>query len=114
MIRVDASVAPRRSLIAGAAVAAAVRIGQVGVAGRHRRTRHDRARTVHGRQRIRRRDGTDRFDRDRLDRIGNGVETAPPTIAPTTTESPLADLPDCPTDALDEAIGPVEITFWHA
>ena len=26
---------------------------------------------------------------------------------------PLADLPDCPTDALDEATGPVEITFWH-
>ncbi len=40
--------------------------------------------------------------------------TAPATIAPTTTESPLADQPDCPTGALDEASGPVEITFWHA
>jgi sn-glycerol 3-phosphate transport system substrate-binding protein len=39
--------------------------------------------------------------------------TAPATIAPTTTESPLADQPDCPTGALDEATGPVEITFWH-
>ncbi|MET0910783.1 MAG: hypothetical protein ABWZ99_15055, partial [Ilumatobacteraceae bacterium] len=41
------------------------------------------------------------------------TDTAPATIAPTTTVAPLADLPDCPTGALDEADGPVEITFWH-
>jgi sn-glycerol 3-phosphate transport system substrate-binding protein len=33
--------------------------------------------------------------------------------APTTTQAPLAQFPDCPTDALDDATGPVEITFWH-
>ena len=37
--------------------------------------------------------------------------TAP---APTTTVAPLADQPPCPVDALDEAGGPVQITFWHA
>ena len=26
---------------------------------------------------------------------------------------PLEQFPDCPTDALDDAGGPVEITFWH-
>ncbi len=41
------------------------------------------------------------------------ADTTPATIAPTTTEAPLADLPDCPTDALDDASGPVDITFWH-
>ena len=44
---------------------------------------------------------------------GSTADTTPATIAPTTTESPLADLPACPTDALDDASGPVEITFWH-
>lgn len=39
--------------------------------------------------------------------------TIPPTLASTTTVAPLAELPDCPTDALDGADGPVEITFWH-
>lgn len=34
-------------------------------------------------------------------------------VAPTTTQAPLAQFPDCPTDALDDAAGPVEITFWH-
>lgn len=34
-------------------------------------------------------------------------------VAPTTTQAPLAQFPDCPTDALDGAAGPVEITFWH-
>jgi sn-glycerol 3-phosphate transport system substrate-binding protein len=33
------------------------------------------------------------------------------TASPTTT--PLADLPACPTGALDGADGPVEITYWH-
>lgn len=34
------------------------------------------------------------------------------TLAPTTTV-PLDTLPDCPTDALASADGPVEISFWH-
>ncbi len=38
------------------------------------------------------------------------AETA---VASTTTQAPLAQFPDCPTDALDGADGPVEITFWH-
>jgi sn-glycerol 3-phosphate transport system substrate-binding protein len=43
-------------------------------------------------------------------------ETLPPvdtTIAPTTTAAVLDSLPDCPTDALATATGPVELTFWH-
>ena len=40
-------------------------------------------------------------------------ESAEPTVGPTTTIAPLADLPPCPVDALDAADGPVEITFWH-
>ena len=35
------------------------------------------------------------------------------TLAPTTTVAPLADLPDCPTEALDAVDGPVDIVFWH-
>ena len=35
------------------------------------------------------------------------------TAAPTSTVAPLAGLPPCPTDALDGAEAPVEITFWH-
>lgn len=36
------------------------------------------------------------------------------TEAPSTTvATPLADLPGCPTDALDAVTSPVEITFWH-
>jgi sn-glycerol 3-phosphate transport system substrate-binding protein len=27
--------------------------------------------------------------------------------------APLADFPGCPTDALDSATGPIDITFWH-
>ncbi len=38
-------------------------------------------------------------------------DTAP---APNTTQAPLAEFPECPTDALAEADGVVEITFWHA
>ena len=34
-------------------------------------------------------------------------------LASTTTQAPLEQFPDCPTDALDGADGPVEITFWH-
>jgi sn-glycerol 3-phosphate transport system substrate-binding protein len=43
-------------------------------------------------------------------------ETLPPidtTIAPTTTAALLDTLPDCPTEALAAATGPVELTFWH-
>ncbi len=43
-------------------------------------------------------------------------ETLPPvdtTIAPTTTAALLDTLPNCPTDALAAAGGPVELTFWH-
>jgi sn-glycerol 3-phosphate transport system substrate-binding protein len=36
------------------------------------------------------------------------------TAMPTTTVAPLADLPPCPTEALDDAAGPVEVLFWHA
>jgi len=38
--------------------------------------------------------------------------TAPPTVPPTTV-APLDEYPPCPTDALDAAAGPVEITYWH-
>lgn len=34
-------------------------------------------------------------------------------LASTTTVAPLAQFSDCPTDALESATGPVEITFWH-
>jgi sn-glycerol 3-phosphate transport system substrate-binding protein len=43
-------------------------------------------------------------------------ETLPPldtTIAPTTTAAILDTLPNCPTEALATATGPVELTFWH-
>ena len=43
-------------------------------------------------------------------------ETVPPidsTIAPTTTAALLDTLPNCPTEALAAATGPVELTFWH-
>jgi sn-glycerol 3-phosphate transport system substrate-binding protein len=40
--------------------------------------------------------------------------TPPPTtVPPTTTTTPLASLPPCPVDALDDADGPVELLFWH-
>ncbi|MEP6297523.1 MAG: extracellular solute-binding protein, partial [Ilumatobacter sp.] len=32
--------------------------------------------------------------------------------APPTTVTPLADLPPCPVDALDDATGPIEVTMW--
>jgi sn-glycerol 3-phosphate transport system substrate-binding protein len=43
-------------------------------------------------------------------------ETLPPTtttIPPTTTTTPLEALPPCPTDALPDSRGPVELVFWH-
>ncbi len=44
------------------------------------------------------------------------VASLPPgdtTPGPTTTASPLDSLPECPTAALADATGPVNITFWH-
>ena len=35
------------------------------------------------------------------------------TVAESTTSIAVDTLPDCPTDALADAAGPVEITFWH-
>ena len=42
-------------------------------------------------------------------------DTAPAetALASTTTVAPLAQFPGCPTGALADAAGPVEITFWH-
>lgn len=43
-------------------------------------------------------------------------QTLPPpatTIAPTTTAAVLDTLPDCRTDALASATGPIQLTFWH-
>ena len=43
-------------------------------------------------------------------------ETLPPldtTIAPTTTAALLDTLPNCPTEALATATGPIDLTFWH-
>ena len=45
--------------------------------------------------------------------VGETLPPADTTIAPTTTAAPLDTLPDCPTDALADASGPVELTFWH-
>ena len=42
------------------------------------------------------------------------VESPDDTAASTTTQAPLAEFPQCPTDALADADGVVEITFWHA
>lgn len=42
--------------------------------------------------------------------------TDPPATsepAATTTVAPLAEQPPCPVDALDDADGPVAVTFWH-
>ncbi len=43
-------------------------------------------------------------------------DAAPTTSEPaaTTTVAALAEQPPCPVDALDDADGPVAITFWHA
>jgi sn-glycerol 3-phosphate transport system substrate-binding protein len=45
--------------------------------------------------------------------VGVTLPSAETTIAPTTTAAPLDSLPNCPTDALAAAAGPVELTFWH-
>jgi sn-glycerol 3-phosphate transport system substrate-binding protein len=42
-----------------------------------------------------------------------GSDPEETAVASTTTQAPLAQFPDCPTDALDGADGTVEITFWH-
>jgi sn-glycerol 3-phosphate transport system substrate-binding protein len=47
---------------------------------------------------------------DTTDSVVDGADT---TALPTTTVAPLADLPPCPTDALDDVDGPVDIVFWH-
>jgi len=49
------------------------------------------------------------------DKATTTVSLAPgdTTAGPTTTASPLESLPDCPTDALAAATGPIEITMWH-
>jgi sn-glycerol 3-phosphate transport system substrate-binding protein len=73
-------------------------LGRVGA--RHRPGGDDRP--TGGHQRRHRRDTADTADT---------ADTTPP--APTTTQAPLAGFPDCPTDALDGADGPVDITFWH-
>ncbi|MEO1056413.1 MAG: ABC transporter substrate-binding protein, partial [Actinomycetota bacterium] len=51
---------------------------------------------------------------DSTESSDSATTEAPTTSAiPTTTVAPLADLPDCPTEALDAADGPIEIVFWH-
>jgi len=44
---------------------------------------------------------------------GETLPSTTTTMPPTTTTTPLAALPPCPVDALDEITSPVEITFWH-
>lgn len=39
--------------------------------------------------------------------------TTPPVTNATTTTTPLSAFSECPTDALDDADGPVEVVFWH-
>lgn len=41
----------------------------------------------------------------------SGGDEAPATTAP--VEVSLDGYPECPTDALDDADGPIEITYWH-
>lgn len=43
----------------------------------------------------------------------DGSVPATTQAAPVTTLAPLAQFPDCPTDALDAADGPVDVLFWH-
>ncbi len=45
--------------------------------------------------------------------VGQTLPPAETTIAPTTTAALLDTLPQCPTDALASATGPVQLTFWH-
>jgi sn-glycerol 3-phosphate transport system substrate-binding protein len=41
------------------------------------------------------------------------AEPSETTAGPTTTVAPLADLPACPTEAIDDVSAPVPIVFWH-
>ncbi len=52
---------------------------------------------------------------DTTESNGDAAESTVPESAAgsTTTVTPLAELPSCPTDALAGASGPVGITFWH-
>ena len=48
---------------------------------------------------------------------GTGGDTdtgADTTAMPTTTVAPLSELAPCPTEALADAAGPIDIVFWHA
>lgn len=55
-------------------------------------------------------EGTDPGDPDTTAEPDESTTTE---LAATTTIAPLADEPPCPVGALDEADGPVAITFWH-
>ncbi len=49
-----------------------------------------------------------------IDGTASGTDAGTDTTAmPTTTVAPLADLAPCPTEALDDAEGPIDIVFWH-
>jgi sn-glycerol 3-phosphate transport system substrate-binding protein len=43
----------------------------------------------------------------------SGEASPESTVGATTTIAPIAELPPCPVEALADADGPVEITFWH-
>ena len=58
-------------------------------------------------------DDTDGPDASESDIETEGSAAPASTAGPTATVTPLADLPPCPTEALGEASGPVDITFWH-
>lgn len=45
---------------------------------------------------------------------GDGGTSVATTAQPTTTVAPLAELPACPTGALDDVDGTVDIVFWHS
>lgn len=45
--------------------------------------------------------------------LGETLAPTTSTLPPTTTTTPLDALAPCPVDALADADGPVEITFWH-
>lgn len=57
-------------------------------------------------------DATDSGSTDPAATDGSSESTTT-ELAATTTVAPLADEPPCPVDALDDASGPVAITFWH-
>lgn len=51
---------------------------------------------------------------DAPDSTSDASGTVATTLPATTSTTPLADLPPCPTDALATADGPVDVVFWHA